>query len=140
MIAGVLKLLAAPIAGKVLDIIAARGVQQVDRDKLRAEIEAAVIAVIADISAHQSQVIMAEIGAESWLQRNWRPVVAVTFSGIVLFYGLLLPVAVDWFGAPPVRIGDALLGWIMQAVLVCLGGYIGGRTVEKLARTLRSGR
>ena len=79
MIAGVLKLLAGPIAGKVLDIIAARGEQQVDRDKLRAEIEAAVIAAIADISAHQYHVIMDEICAESWLQRNWLPVVAVTF-------------------------------------------------------------
>lgn len=140
MIASVLKLLAGPIAGKVLDVIAAHGAEKTSREKLRAEIEMAVIGAISDISGHQAQVILAEIDGESWLQRSWRPLVAVTFSCIILFYGLVLPIAVDWFGAPPVRIGDALLGWIMQAVLICLGGYIGGRTVEKLAKTLWIGR
>ena len=140
MIATILKFLAGPIAGKVLDVIEAHGTQKTSRAQLQGEIEKAVIEAVTQISERQAGVIIAEIQGEHWLQRNWRPMVAVTFAGIILFYGLILPIAVDWLGAPPVRIGDTLLGWIMQAVLICLGGYIGGRTVEKLAKTLSANR
>ncbi len=134
MIATILKLIAGPVAGKVLDVITAHDNAKTDRAQLRTEIEKAIVGAMPEITAHQAAVVKAEIGGEGWLQRNWRPCVALAFAGIIVFYGLILPVAVDWFGAPPVRIGDALLGWIMQAVLICLGGYIGGRTIEKLAK------
>ena len=39
---------------------------------------------------------------------------------------IIFPIAVAWFSAPAVRVGDKLLGWIMQTVLIALGGYIGG--------------
>jgi hypothetical protein len=35
------------------------------------------------------------------------------------------------FAAPPVRVGDKLLGWIMQMVMIAPGGYIGGRILER---------
>ncbi len=137
MIAAILKLLAGPIAAKVLDVLARHDQQNTNREQLRVEIEKAVLDSLQLLSKHQAEIILAEATGEHWLQRTWRPIVAVSFSGIIVFYGLALPIAVDWFGAPPVRIGDVLLEWIMQAVLICLGGYMGGRTIEKLARILR---
>ena len=137
MIATILKLLAGPITSKVLDVLAHHDRQKTSRAQMRIEIEKAVVEGLQQLSEHQADLVRTELTGEHWLQRTWRPIVALSFSGIIVFYGLVVPVSVDWFGAPPVRIGDVLLEWIMQAVLICLGGYIGGSTVEKLAKILR---
>ncbi len=128
------KVLAGPLLDRVFGIVERHQAKQINRDKLEVELRGAVLDAMTDISDNQVAAILAEARGESWLQRNWRPMVAVCFAGIVVFYALVLPIAVDWFGANPVRIGDKLLEWIMQAVMVCLGGYIGGRSLEKIAR------
>ena len=87
--------------------------------------------------AARRDVLLAELKGESRLQRLWRPIVALSFAFVLLFYALILPVAVDWFGLPPVRVGDTLLGWIMTSVNIAIGGYIGGRTLEKIVAGAR---
>ena len=47
-----------------------------------------------------------------------------------------MPVMVSWMGFQPVRIGDDLLKWIMDVVVICLGGYIGGRSLEKIVEKI----
>lgn len=131
------KLLLGPLLDKLVDLYKGYNERQVTEAQLRRDIEKTILGTFKDVSKTQADVIMAEMQAEGWLQRNWRPVTAVCFAFIVFFYGILLPIAVDWFGAPPVRVGDQLLQWIMDAVMLCLGGYIGGRTLEKIVSTFR---
>lgn len=131
------KLLLGPLLDKLVDLYKGYNERQVTEAQLRRDIEKTILGTFKDVSKTQADVIMAEMQAEGWLQRNWRPVTAVCFAFIVFFYGILLPIAVDWFGAPPVRVGDQLLHWIMDAVMLCLGGYIGGRTLEKIVSTFR---
>jgi len=141
MIAALLtKLLTGPLVSAVLDVFERAQKAKMNRAAIEAELRRVMAERIARVAATEitarRDVIIAELRGESWLQRNWRPLVAISFAAVLLFYAIILPVAVDWFGAPPVRVGDKLLGWIMQTVMIALGGYIGGRTVEKVARVL----
>jgi len=136
MFAFLAKLVAGPLVGKIVDLVKGWQDRKATEAEMRAEVEKAILGTFAEVAKSQADVIMAETRGENWLQRNWRPCVAVCFAFIVAFYGLLSPILVGWFGFPPVRVGDQLLEWIMQAVMVCLGGYIGGRTLEKIVTTI----
>ena len=131
-------LLTGPLVKAVLAVIERTQAAKLDKAAIEAELERAIAAELTRLAATEisarRDVLIAELRGESWLQRNWRPLVAIIFAAVIVFYGLILPIAVDWFGAPPVRIGDTLLGWIMTSVNIAIGGYIGGRTVEKVAR------
>ena len=141
MIAALLtKLLTGPLVAAVLDVFERAQKAKMDRAAIEAELRRVMAEQISGVAATEitarRDLIIAELRGESWLQRNWRPLVAISFAAVLLFYAIILPIAVDWFGAPPVRVGDQLLGWIMQTVMIALGGYIGGRTLEKMARFL----
>ncbi len=142
-IAGLLaSIFTGPLVKEVLAVIERVQKARLDRAAMEAELKRAIAAELALLATTEIEarrdVIVAELRGESWLQRTWRPLVAVTFAAVIVFYGLILPIAVDWFGAPPVRIGDTLLGWIMTTVNIAIGGYIGGRTLEKVARSFRA--
>lgn len=132
MIAAILKVVAGPLIGKLVDLYKSYNQKQITEEALRRDIEKVVLGTFNDVAKTQSEVIVAEMNADGWLQRNWRPIVAICFAAIPLFYGLFMPITVAWFGFAPVRIGDDLLKWIMDVVMVCLGGYIGGRSLEKI--------
>lgn len=77
----------------------------------------------------QSRVVIAEAQGSSWMQRNWRPVLMFVFMSILVNNFILAPY-VKAFGAN-VPVLDMPPG--MYALLtVCVGGYIGGRTLEKV--------
>lgn len=128
------KILGLPLIDKLFGFFDKYLDKSINRDTLKAEITKQVVQLFGEVSKQQAQVIVAELNGEDWLQRNWRPLVALSFAFIIFFYGLVLPIMVDWFGFPPVRVGDQLLEWIMTGVMVCLGGYIGGRSLEKIAK------
>ena len=130
------KLLAGPLIGKIVDLVISYQGRKLSEASIRAEVEQAILGVFAEVSKSQASIIEAEMRGEGWLQRNWRPIVAVSFAFVIAFYGIITPVMVSWFGVPPVRVGDDLLKWIMDAVVICLGGYIGGRSLEKIVTTI----
>jgi hypothetical protein len=128
------KLLAGPLIGKLASVFIEYQKRKGTEAEFRAEVEKAIMETFSDVSREQADVIKAEIEGENWLQRNWRPLTAISFAFVVFFYGILSPILVGWFGFPPVRVGDDLLRWIMDAVVICLGGYIGGRSLEKIVK------
>lgn len=136
MISILAKLLAGPLIGKVVDLVISYQGRKLSEAAVRAEVEQTILGVFAEVSKSQASIIEAEMRGEGWLQRNWRPIVAVCFAFVIAFYGIITPIMVSWFGAPPVRVGDDLLKWIMDAVVICLGGYIGGRSLEKIVTTI----
>lgn len=137
MLGVILKLVSGPLVKALLDLYKGYNQRQVTEAQLRRDLEKTILGTFEEVSKSQADVIMAEARGENWLQRNWRPVTAVAFAFIVFFYGLLMPVLVAWFDIPPVRVGDLLLEWIKDIVIICLGGYIGGRTLEKIVAGFR---
>lgn len=70
--------------------------------------------------AAKSKIITAEAQGQSWIQRNWRPITMLTF---------LVLVTLDSFGILANRLsGEA---WLL--LQIGLGGYVVGRSVEKIA-------
>ncbi|QJQ93926.1 MULTISPECIES: 3TM-type holin [Halomonadaceae] len=83
----------------------------------------------------QAKVIVAEAQGQSWLQRNWRPILMLTITAIVANNYILAPYLGAMFGSSltldlPERLWDLMtLG---------VGGYIAGRTGEKLMHEYKS--
>ncbi|WP_444904990.1 3TM-type holin [Microbulbifer sp. CnH-101-E] len=69
-----------------------------------------------------TQVITAEAGGESWLQRNWRPVTMLTFVGLTVFH---------WLGWAAPNLSENQTLALLEIVKIGLGGYVVGRSVEK---------
>lgn len=86
-----------------------------------------------------ADVVIAEAQGESWLQRNWRPILMLTCITIVAFNFLVVPImswAVVASGLaiiPPPMIPMPAELWSLMTLGV--GGYVAGRTVEKTVKT-----
>lgn len=74
-----------------------------------------------------ASVIMAEASGESWLQRNWRPMLMVWFSILIGGY---------WFGYVPNNMPVEIVAKLFDLVTIGIGGYVGGRSLEKIANTI----
>lgn len=68
----------------------------------------------------RTQVITAEAQGHSWIQRSWRPITMLTFLALVV---------ADTFGLTAFRLADE--AWTL--LQIGLGGYVIGRSAEKLA-------
>lgn len=108
--------------------------------KAKAEIlsaEAAFRVQMATLSTEivkiQADVIMAEVNSKHTLAAIWRPILMLAF-GFTILYSAVAPA----FGAPPVDMGgvpDKM--WTLMTVGI--GGYVGGRTIEKVAPAIVEG-
>jgi len=79
----------------------------------RAELEGAV------------KIITAEAQGESWLQRNWRPTVMLTLTGLVVAH---------WLGWTAPNLPEDQVLMLLDIVKIGLGGYVVGRSAEKVVR------
>lgn len=95
------------------------------RDKLDAEITRAILANESQITRVAADVVMADIKGENWLQRNWRPLLMVNFAVLINAY---------WFGVTPPNLSEARVEDLFQLVTIGVGGYIVGRSGEKIAK------
>ena len=68
----------------------------------------------------QSDIIVAEAKGASWMQRNWRPITMLTF---------LVLVCLDTFGWTAFRLSEE--AWTL--LQIGLGGYVAGRSIEKVS-------
>ena len=109
-----------PLIGSVLDRVLP---DQVERDKVQVELETALLTHAAEIEKAAASVVIAEAKGESWLQRNWRPMLMVLFGYIVAHSYVIAPV----FGVPSVMMPDHL--W--ELLKIGIGGYIVSRGAEK---------
>lgn len=92
--------------------------------EVEAEFHRAILDSEKDIAEAQADVLKTEIASRNWLASNWRPILMLTFTYIILHAFVLAPV----FGIATVVIPDQM--WNLLTIGV--GGYIGGRTVEKI--------
>ncbi len=102
-----------------------------DKDKaleLKTEIEKEVLGLQRQMLQSQTQIITAEAKSESWLTRNWRPITMLTFVSLIV---------ADWLGFTAPNLTPELKGKLFDIIQIGLGGYVIGRSVEKVARELK---
>lgn len=78
----------------------------------------------------QSRVVEAEAKSESWLAANWRPIMMVTFLCLVVNKWTGLSVIL---GFPQIFIPQEIELELWSLMKIGIGGYVGGRTLEKIA-------
>ncbi len=85
--------------------------------------------------AEQSKVVTAEIQSQSWLARNWRPLIMLLFGIIILNNYIIVP-WLKTFGLPIAMMDIPPNMWSLLEI--GMGGYIFGRSIEKSIQTWKS--
>ena len=87
------------------------------------EMERSKVQMALAIYAGQAEIVKAEAQSEHWLAACWRPLLMLTFGGLIV---------ARWLGwsAPNITEAEVLKLW--SIVELGLGGYVIGRSVEKI--------
>ena len=132
------ELIVGPAISKALDAFKAAQGRGLGEAEARMEAEkAAIIAAETALKTELEErrdVLVAELRGESAIQRYWRPVVALTAFFSYWFVIIAYPFLLAWGLLPQVRFGETGLQNMFWLTTVAVGGYIGGRTVEKMMR------
>ena len=90
--------------------------------------------IIARLTELQASVVVAELQSGAWLAQNWRPITMLTFVFIIANNYILYPyLSLFWGKAPVLEIPPDMWGLLK----IGLGGYVVGRSGEKIAKALR---
>lgn len=101
---------------------------QLKYKQLLMEIEGSYLNYENKLLENQSKIVESEAKGESWLQRNWRPLLMLICMFIVLNNYVLVP----YFGIPIAVLDDHI--WRMMEMGVT--GYVAGRSLEKISENL----
>jgi hypothetical protein len=71
----------------------------------------------------QAQIVQAEASSGNWLASSWRPITMLTFVGLIV---------ARWFGWAAPNLAEAEYLKLWDIVQLGLGGYVIGRSVEKV--------
>ena len=72
----------------------------------------------------QAQIVQAEASSSNWLASSWRPITMLTFVVLIV---------ARWFGWAAPNLAEAEYLKLWDIVQLGLGGYVIGRSVEKVA-------
>jgi hypothetical protein len=75
----------------------------------------------------QTEIILAEANG-NWLQRSWRPVLMLAFGFIVIYVKFIAPL----FSLPIPPLENEFWNLLQLGI----GGYVVGRSVEKVAKNI----
>ncbi len=95
--------------------------------KLKHELSTQMAQSDSAIARASADVVIAEVQGESWLQRNWRPLLMIWFSILIGGY---------WFGFVPVAMPVEIVSQLFTLVQIGVGGYVVGRSGEKIAKVV----
>jgi hypothetical protein len=114
----------APILGKVLD----KAIPDKDaREKAQAAALTQLMEHQHEIEQAAGQIIKTEAASSHWLAANWRPLTMLTFTGLIV---------ARWFGFAAPELSEAEYLALWDIVEIGIGGYIVGRSAEKIVPTV----
>lgn len=109
------------VGGKLIDRLWPDPAQ---RDQARlAMLEMAQKGELAEFTA-RAEIVKTEAASSHWLAANWRPLTMLTFAGLIV---------ARWFGWAAPNLSEAEYLKLWSIVEFGLGGYVVGRSVEKIA-------
>ena len=114
----------APILGS---IIKSKFPDPAEAAKAEADLTAQLWANAHRLNEAAASIIRAEASSKHWLASNWRPITMLTFVSLIV---------ARWFGFAAPNLSEAEYLKLWSIVEFGLGGYVIGRTVEKVAPTI----
>ena len=79
--------------------------------------------------AGRVEIVKTEAASSHWLAANWRPIIMLTFGALIV---------ARWFGWSAPNLSEAEYLKLWSIVEFGLGGYVVGRSVEKIAPSVAS--
>ena len=82
----------------------------------------------------QAQILVAEMSSGNLLASSWRPIFVYICMAIIVSF---------WFGYVPEGLNTEMppmVSEVFSIIKIAMGGYIGGRTVEKIFNSLNIGK
>lgn len=123
MLAALIPILS-PILGQV---IKSKFPDPAEAAKAEQEITIALLQNSHQIDVAATQIIQAEAKSEHVLAATWRPVLMLVFGGLIV---------ARWFGWAAPELSEAEYLKLWSIVEFGLGGYVVGRSVEKIAPSI----
>ncbi len=114
----------APILGKVVGNLFP---DPTEKAKAEAEVMRQLLAAQSEIEQAASKIIQTEAASTHWLAANWRPLTMITFVALIV---------ARWFGWAAPNLSEAEYIKLWSIVEFGLGGYVLGRSVEKIAPSI----
>jgi len=96
---------------------------------IRNEMSAKVLDYETKLMSERASIIKAEITGQSWLQRNWRPLLML-IAMIILFNNYVIFPYLTMFTTKAVIL--ELPNGLWQLLTLGVGGYVAGRSAEKI--------
>lgn len=103
----------------------------------KSELVDTALSVVKSVDASNAQregaiatIISAEATSGYWLAAIWRPMLMLVFATIIITF---------WFGYTPSNLEGPMppmIGEIFGLLKIGIGGYIGGRTIEKILKSI----
>ena len=75
----------------------------------------------------RAEIVKTEAASEHWLAANWRPLLMLTFGGLIV---------ARWFGWAAPNLSEAEYLKLWSIVELGIGGYVIGRSAEKVFPTI----
>mgnify|MGYP000104752702 CR=1 FL=1 len=91
------------------------------------EVEKAKQAQFLAVFMAQADIVKTEAASSHWLAANWRPLLMLTFGALIV---------ARWFGWAAPNLSEAEYLKLWSIVEFGLGGYVVGRSVEKIAPSI----
>ena len=111
----------APIVGQIVGSLFP---DPTEKAKAEAEAMRQLLAHQGEIEAAAAKIIQTEAASTHWLAANWRPLTMITFTALIVS---------RWMGWVAPNLSEAEYLKLWSIIEFGLGGYVVGRSVEKVA-------
>lgn len=124
-----------PFIGPILDVVRRVVPDREEQARIEKDLRSAAMDADTRFAEAQAKVVSNE-AAGNWLQRSWRPILMFLLMGVLIWHMMILPFIAYALGAELTQmVGLAVVPETVWTLLIVgMGGYIGGRTLEKVMR------
>jgi len=116
----------AEIIGSVGNVIDGLTTNDSERSDAKTRLSEIVMAKLNELASLQADVIQTEMKG-NFIQRSWRPMLMLFFAAVI---------GMKWFGLTDQSIPNELEMELLGIIKLGLGGYVVGRSAEKIASTV----
>jgi len=122
MIAALLPILGS-IGSKIAGNLFPDPADALKKQELETQFQSQILGAANEIEKAAAGIINTEASSKHWLAANWRPLTRLFFVGMI---------GARWFGLAPGGLTEAEYLSIYELVKIGLGGYVVGRSAEKI--------
>jgi len=123
MLAALLPVLG-PIFNQVASALFPNAEDELKRMSMQNQLQMALMNNAAALEQAAASIVKAEAESEHWLAANWRPLMMLTFGALIV---------ARWMGWTAPGITEAVELKLWDIINIGLGGYVIGRSAEKIA-------